>query len=54
MPEQDRINEREFELMTSMKSFFSRPFDFVDLDKEIFPDTDYQLKYEFSRQHSYL
>lgn len=52
--EQEQILLEEFQLMERLKTFCSKPFDFVDLDKNVFPDEEYRLKHEYSRNHSYL
>lgn len=52
--EQEQILLEEFQLVEKIKEFCGRPFDFVDLDKKMFPDEDYRLKHEYSRNHSYL
>lgn len=52
--EQDQIRLGELQLIERVKEFCGRPFDFVDLDKSVFPDEEYRLKHEFSRNHSYL
>lgn len=40
--------------MQEMKSFFGRPFKFIKLDETLFPEKEYRLKYEYSRNRNYL
>ncbi|XP_037919309.1 anoctamin-4 isoform X2 [Hermetia illucens] len=52
--EQDSICQPELRIMKEMKSFFGRPFKFVKLDRNIFPERDYSLMLEYSRNYNFL
>lgn len=52
--EQDNICQPELRIMKEMKSFFGRPFKFVKLDRNIFPERDYSLMLEYSRNYNFL
>lgn len=52
--DQDDILAPEFELMQSMKSFFGKPFEFVKLDPNLFPEAEYKLFHVYSQNHKYL
>ncbi|XP_055711894.1 anoctamin-4 isoform X2 [Phlebotomus papatasi] len=48
------IIQEEFHLLDEMKSFFGKPFEFVKLDPNLFPERNNELRAEFSREKSYL
>lgn len=46
--------EPEFELVKTIKTFLGKPFDFVDLDRKLFPESDYHILHHYSKHRSYL
>lgn len=51
---QDRVIEPELQLMQEVKSFFGKPFQFVKLNQNLFPDKKYEMMFEYSRSQRYL